>query len=111
MSEEDKKEVDIIKVKLLGNLAMCFLKMENYQKAINNCTEGIELDKENSKLFFRRATAYFATKKIPEAMKDIKEAMKLTPDDKAVKKLKSKLDLLVKKEKAKEKKMAMKMFA
>ena len=111
LSEEDKKEVDIIKVKLLGNLAMCFLKMENYQKAINNCTEGIELDKENSKLFFRRATAYFATKKIPEAMKDIKEAMKLTPDDKAVKKLKSKLDLLVKKEKAKEKKMAMKMFA
>merc|ERR1712054_522273 len=74
LSEEDQKEVNEMKVKLHGNLALCFLKMKEYRKAINNCSDGIDLDKTNSKLYFRRATAYHAQKKISEAVKDVKEA-------------------------------------
>ena len=84
--------------------------MKEYRKAINNCSDGISVDKTNSKLYFRRATAYYAQKKISEAVKDVKEALKLSPDDKAIKKLKLQLDHVIKKQKAKEKKMAMKMF-
>jgi molecular chaperone DnaK (HSP70) len=110
LGPEDQKEVNEVKVKLHGNLALCFLKMKEYRKAINNCSDGISVDKTNSKLYFRRATAYYAQKKISEAVKDVKEALKLSPDDKAIKKLKLQLDHVIKKQKAKEKKMAMKMF-
>lgn len=110
LSEADEKEVNEIKVKLHLNIAMCFLKMDNMHKVINNCTDALELDSDNVKALFRRATAYFKEKKIKEAKKDLKHALKISPEDKALKKLNAKVDLVIKKQKAKEKKMAQRMF-
>ena len=62
------------------------------------------------KALFRRATAYYKEKKIKEAKKDLKHALKISPEDKALKKLNAKVDLVIKKQKAKEKKMAQRMF-
>ena len=55
-----------IKVKLHLNIAMCFLKLKNNHKVINNCTDALELDNDNVKALFRRATAYYNEKKIKE---------------------------------------------
>ena len=110
LSADDEKEVNEIKVKLHLNIAMCFLKLKNNHKVINNCTDALELEKDNVKALFRRATAYYNEKKIKEAKSDLKNAMKINPDDKAIKKLNAKLDLVIKKQKAKEKKMAQRMF-
>jgi heat shock 70kDa protein 4 len=110
LSADDEKEVNEIKVKLHLNIAMCFLKLKNNHKVINNCTDALELEKDNVKALFRRATAYYNEKKIKEAKSDLKNAMKINPDDKVIKKLNAKLDLVIKKQKAKEKKMAQRMF-
>ena len=56
---------------------------------------------------------YLAVKAITrgvEAKSDLKRAVKLNPEDKAIKKLTAKIDLVIKKQKAKEKKMAKRMF-
>ena len=110
LSEADEKEVNEIKVKLHLNIAMCFLKLKNNHKVINNCTDALKLDNDNVKALFRRATAYYNEKKIKEAKSDLKRAVKLNPEDKAIKKLTAKIDLVIKKQKAKEKKMAKRMF-
>ena len=49
-------------------------------------------------------------RKFDDAMKDLKEAEKLAPDDKAVKKLRMLVDQQMAKQKKKEKSMAKKMF-
>jgi len=110
LSADDEKEVNEIKVKLHLNIAMCFLKLKNNHKVINNCTDALGIEKDNVKALFRRATAYYNEKKIKEAKTDLKIAMKINPDDKAIKKLNAKIDLIIKKQKAKEKKMAQRMF-
>ena len=110
LSEADEKEVNEIKAKLHLNIAMCFLKLKNNHKVINNCTDALKLDNDNVKALFRRATAYYNEKKIKEAKSDLKRAVKLNPEDKAIKKLTAKIDLVIKKQKAKEKKMAKRMF-
>lgn len=40
-----------------GNLALCFLKEEKYDKAVAKASKVLEVDAENAKALFRRGTA------------------------------------------------------
>ena len=62
------------------------------------------------KALYRRGKAYFKLKKIDDANKDVKRALKLVPEDKNLLNLKKHIDASIRKAKAKEKKMAQAMF-
>lgn len=77
-----------------SNRALAYIKSEQYNEAVDDCTKMLEysevmedgylLSKElNFKFFARRAMAYEGLKKFDKALEDINEALKLIPDDKS----------------------------
>ena len=110
MTPEVKEEVAKVKLSLYLNLAMCYMKLEAWSKVVPNCKDALSFDENNVKALYRRGKAFFKLKKIDDANKDVKRALKIVPEDKQLLKLKKHIDASIKKAKAREKKMAQAMF-
>ena len=54
----------------LANMAACYLKLEQYQEAANNCTAALELDKNYMKALMRRSLAYEQLDDLEHALAD-----------------------------------------
>ena len=102
MTPEVKKQVEDTKVILYLNLAQCYLKLEQWNKVIPNCKDALSFDDQNIKAYYRRAYAYIKLKKIDDANKDVKKALKIAADDKSLLKLKKIIDAHLLKQKKKE---------
>ncbi|GMF12252.1 unnamed protein product [Phytophthora lilii] len=111
LTEADKEEVNAVKLSLYLNLAQCYLKMENYGKAVSNCQEALALDPKSVKALYRRAVAYEKENKLELAADDVKAALVLAPQDRAVLKLDERLKVRLRCQLDKEKKMWSKAFA
>ncbi|KAG2787009.1 hypothetical protein PC129_g3875 [Phytophthora cactorum] len=111
LTEADKEEVNAIKLSLYLNLAQCYLKMENYSKTVANCNDALALDARSVKALYRRAVAYEKENKLEQAADDVKVALALAPQDRAVLKLDERLKLRLRRQLDKEKKMWTKAFA
>ncbi|EAS03802.1 tetratricopeptide repeat protein (macronuclear) [Tetrahymena thermophila SB210] len=70
---------------LNSNLAICYLKKNDYETVIQYSSESIKLDPKFKKPYLNRITAYEKTEKLEEAIEDLKELEKLDPDDKQIK--------------------------
>eukprot|EP00977_Amphora_coffeiformis_P003434 scaffold638_cov168-Amphora_coffeaeformis.AAC.16 len=110
LSPEDAEEVKGVKLSLNLNLALAYSKLQNFDQALRVCTDALAIDGENTKALYRRASVYYEKKNWDKAKADIRKAEAGAPDDKAVKKLREKIDAQLKRQKDKEKKMAAKMF-
>lgn len=42
-----------------SNMALCYLKTEEYDLVIENCNKVLSLDSTNSKCYYRRGLAYY----------------------------------------------------
>jgi heat shock protein 4 len=111
LNEADTAEVDALKLSLYLNLAQCYLKMDNYGKAAANCNEALALDAKSVKALYRRAVAYEKENKLELAAEDVKAALLLSPQDRAVLKLDERLKTRLRRQLDKEKKMWSKAFA
>ncbi|KAG7371350.1 Hsp70 domain containing protein [Nitzschia inconspicua] len=111
LSPEDTDEVNELKVTLNLNLALAYTKMSNFDQALRCTNEALVLTDSNPKAFYRRASIYYEKKRWDDAKSDIAKATKLAPDDKAILKLAERINLQLKKQKEREKKMAAKMFS
>jgi len=67
---------------LLSNKAAASLKMGQKEKAIEDCTEALELNPNYVKALLRRAQTYEDTDKPHEAMKDFEKILELDPGNK-----------------------------
>ena len=110
LNDDQKAEVKKTKAALYNNMAMCYLKLEKWHKARENCRYVLELEPDNVKALYRRAQTYSEEKNWDEAEADIKKALELSPDDKAVARLSAVCAKGKKKEKDKAKKTFGKMF-
>ena len=79
-------------------------------QAIRSCADALDLDADNVKALYRRATALEAKHDFDAARVDLERAAALAPDDKAVAKLSARVDAQLKRQAAKEKKMWTKAF-
>ena len=61
------------------NRAACFLKMERFEDAVDDCTKSLELIPNDPKALFRRCQAYEALNKVDSAYADAKEVHNLDP--------------------------------
>eukprot|EP01083_Nonionella_stella_P197528 726154_1 len=91
-------------------MAFAYIKLEKMDNALQSSNEALKLDETNVKALYRRAQCLYQKRKFDDAGKDLKEAEKLAPEDKAVKKLRRLVDQQMAKQKKKEKSMAKKMF-
>jgi len=110
MSEEDHAQAKNLKITCYNNLAMVFLKLQMWAKAIDNANRVVELDDQNCKALFRRAQARVQLKEMEEAIVDLDMCLALEPDDAGVVKLKAQAEKEVKVREEKAKKMYSKMF-
>jgi tetratricopeptide (TPR) repeat protein len=112
LTKEDEAEVKALKLALYLNLASCYIKMENWENVLRNCTDALSLDDKNVKALFRRAQYYEAKKDWDKALADLKTCGKLNGavEDKAVTVAVERIKKQVAHDKAKEKKTWGKLF-
>ncbi|CAH1267646.1 PPID [Branchiostoma lanceolatum] len=99
--EEEKKLGPIILPCML-NTAACRLKLQQYEKAIEDCNAVLEVDSDNAKALYRRAQGHSGMGDEDKAIADLQKAQQLQPNDKAIlaelKKIKAKMEAYKKKE-------------
>ncbi|XP_068152099.1 protein unc-45 homolog B [Drosophila tropicalis] len=77
------------------NRAAAYLKLEQYDKAVDDCTESLRLSPNDPKALFRRAQAYESLEKFEEAYKDATTLFKSDPGNKSVQPLLQRLHVIV----------------
>lgn len=85
LSEEDEKKAKALRLAAHLNLAMCFLKLQEPNQALENCDKALELDASNEKALFRRGEALFGMKEFDRARDDFQQVIQLYPNNKAAK--------------------------
>lgn len=95
LTETHKNEIRTIKVRILLNVVNCSLRLEKFPHAIKCASAGLALCKlmntEKSetaaKFFYRRAKANFSSTNYSTAIKDLKEALLIVPNDHSIRTL------------------------
>ncbi|XP_017261748.1 peptidyl-prolyl cis-trans isomerase FKBP4 [Kryptolebias marmoratus] len=85
LSEEDEKKAKALRLAAHLNLAMCYLKLQEPNHALENCEKALEMDSSNEKALFRRGEALFAMKEFDSARDDFQRVVQLYPANKAAK--------------------------
>jgi tetratricopeptide (TPR) repeat protein len=64
-----------------NNRALVFLKLEKWDKAIDDCNSVFKLESDNVKALLRRSTAYFSKKLYQKAKEDIDKVLQIEPSN------------------------------
>ncbi|KAJ3044056.1 hypothetical protein HDV00_003160 [Rhizophlyctis rosea] len=81
LAESVKKEIaDTLKA-CHSNMAACYIKTENWPKALKMCDKVITADPNNVKAYFRRGQVHFNQQDYDKAQADFKKAAELDPKD------------------------------
>ncbi|XP_011305183.1 70 kDa peptidyl-prolyl isomerase-like [Fopius arisanus] len=83
--EELIMKIQELKTSLYNNMAMCQVKYNNQEHAIELCTKVLQRDEYNVKALYRRGCAYGALRDNEKAIEDLQRAAELEPDNTAVK--------------------------
>ncbi|ORX50276.1 TPR-like protein [Piromyces finnis] len=96
-NEQLNDDIDKCLISIYNNMALCQMKIEKYERAVQSCTKVLEIEDFNDKALYRRGKSYLALQKFDLAEKDLKKASNINSNDSGIKEA---LNLL-KKEKAK----------
>ena len=83
LSEEDEKQAKALQLAAHLNLAMCFLKIQEPNQALESCDKSLEIDSSNEKALFRRGEALFGMKEFDMARDNFQRVVQLYPANKA----------------------------
>ena len=86
VTPDDEKEIEKLKEALHLNLAMCYIKLDEWSKAKASCDSALEIS-VSVKGLFRRAQARERQRLFDDALADCKQAAALDPENKSVAKL------------------------
>lgn len=114
LSEEHLDELYKLKVSVNLNVALVGLKIKKYNETIKAATAALEAekieDKSKAKALYRRGSAYLGLKNEEASIKDLNDALALSPSDGAILKAIDDVKKIEKERVAKEKKAFSKMF-
>jgi molecular chaperone DnaK (HSP70) len=92
------------------NIANAAIKVQMYQKAIDNCNKALELQPGSAKAYFRKGQALSLKSEFTQAKEALDKALELAPGDKLIEKELKQNAKKMEQHKAKEKKMYANMF-
>ena len=75
------ESISELKLAHFSNLAMCHVKLENYEKARDNCTRAIAMDPSNVKALFRRGKCHSHLGALDEAKRDFEHVLAREPEN------------------------------
>ncbi|KFW62820.1 Peptidyl-prolyl cis-trans isomerase FKBP5, partial [Pygoscelis adeliae] len=85
LSEKESKASDSFPSWLFLNLAMCYLKLREYAKAVECCDKALGLDQDNEKGLYRRGEARLLMNEFELAKCDFQKVLEVNPQNKAAK--------------------------
>merc|ERR1711924_20929 len=83
LSGRMKEQVKQLQGDLHNNMALCCVKQEDWEGAIDHASKTIELHPQNVKALFRRGVAHAGLNNQENARKDLSRAMELDPKNHA----------------------------
>ena len=81
MSPQQKDEVKALRATLIVNCAICYMKLEQWEKVVEHCNTVLKEDPLNRKALFRRADAYNHLRDIEKCTQDVKQLMTIMPSE------------------------------
>jgi len=84
LTSDEKEQIKQLKLSCYNNCAACYLKLNNTPEVIAQCNNAIDIDPDNVKALYRRASAYFNQRQLSQAKKDIMKAVKLGPNNSTI---------------------------
>lgn len=60
-----------VDIALYNNRALCYLRLKNFEEAINDCSSSLSIIQENPKALWRRAEAYYGLNKFNNSIEDL----------------------------------------
>ncbi|XP_033622296.1 peptidyl-prolyl cis-trans isomerase FKBP5 isoform X1 [Fukomys damarensis] len=97
LSEKELKASESFLLAAFLNLAMCYLKLREYAKAVECCDKALGLDSANEKGLYRRGEAQLLMNEFESAKGDFEKVLEINPQNKA-----ARLQISVCQKKAKE---------
>ncbi|XP_068015989.1 peptidyl-prolyl cis-trans isomerase FKBP5 isoform X1 [Melanerpes formicivorus] len=85
LSEKESKASDSFLLAAFLNLAMCYLKLREYTKAVECCDKALGLDQDNEKGLYRRGEARLLMNEFELAKCDFQKVLEVNPQNKAAK--------------------------
>ncbi|KAM7082591.1 peptidyl-prolyl cis-trans isomerase FKBP5 isoform 1-T1 [Ciconia maguari] len=85
LSEKESKASESFLLAAFLNLAMCYLKLREYAKAVECCDKALGLDQDNEKGLYRRGEARLLMNEFELAKCDFQKVLEVNPQNKAAK--------------------------
>ncbi|KAF4800509.1 hypothetical protein TURU_043005 [Turdus rufiventris] len=85
LSEKESKASESFLLAAFLNLAMCYLKLREYTKAVECCDKALGLDQDNEKGLYRRGEARLLMNEFELAKCDFQKVLEVNPQNKAAK--------------------------
>ncbi|RWS14569.1 Peptidyl-prolyl cis-trans isomerase D-like protein, partial [Dinothrombium tinctorium] len=85
LSREEEQKVVELELPCLLNSAACKLKLKEYDSAVEDCDEALDLCPENAKALYRKGQALHGQKDYESSLKVLNAALKYAPNDKSIK--------------------------
>ncbi|KAM4795798.1 peptidyl-prolyl cis-trans isomerase FKBP5 [Rhinophrynus dorsalis] len=83
LSEEESQEAKCFLLAAFLNLAMCFIKLQEYAKAVESCEKALTLDPLNEKGLYRRGEARLLMNEFELAQSDFQRVLEVNPLNRA----------------------------
>ncbi|KAG8198691.1 hypothetical protein JTE90_015515 [Oedothorax gibbosus] len=79
-----EKSLNALVLPCILNSAACKLKLKQYDKALEDCDEALDIEPKNPKALYRRGQAFHGKGDYDRSLTDLHEALRLAPHDKSV---------------------------
>ncbi|KAJ3163812.1 hypothetical protein HK101_000592 [Irineochytrium annulatum] len=111
LERDEKKKVEAMKLPTYLNLAACYLKLDQNDKVVENCTKvALAISSHSVKALYRRAQARLRRVELDDALRDISKALEIDGSDPSLKLLSRQIEVEMKKYEKKDKKVYQRMF-
>merc|ERR1712166_483027 len=85
ISAGEDQSIKLLQLTANLNLAQCYIKLGELQKALKFCNGALAMDPKNTKGLYRRGLVYNSMGNWGSAEEDLLKALEVVPDDVAVK--------------------------
>ncbi|XP_078053839.1 peptidyl-prolyl cis-trans isomerase FKBP5-like isoform X4 [Mustelus asterias] len=85
LTQEESRRAKSFTLAAHLNVAMCYLKLNEYLKAMDSCDRALEIDRANEKALYRRGEARLCVNEFDLAKADFQKVLQVNPENKAAK--------------------------
>ncbi|KAJ3601859.1 hypothetical protein NHX12_029621 [Muraenolepis orangiensis] len=83
VGEEQQRKIQEFLLMSQLNLALCFLRLQEFSHVVDNCNKVMELDAKNEKALYRRGEARLCRNEFSLAMADFQQVLEVNPLNRA----------------------------